>query len=90
MILTSISIVSPNDFLAQLNSLIGLFMIFVNICAIVSYCRNAGNPYLNEKNKKKVRYFKLVIMIWNFAFITKFVFSSAGVTLLDIDKQTGA
>ena len=65
-------------------------MIFVNICAIVSYCRNAGNPYLNEKNKKKVRYFKLVIMIWNFAFIAKFVFSSAGVTLLDIDKQTGA
>ena len=85
MILTSLSFVDPTDFLYELNCLIALLMIFVNICAIVSYCRNAGNPYLTEKNKKYVRYFKLVMTIWNFAFIAKFMFYSVGITIADID-----
>ena len=64
-------------------------MIFLNAMALVSYCRNAGNPYLSEKSKKYVRKFKVVLVIWNLAFIVKFIMSSAGSTILDI-KSTDA
>ena len=65
-------------------------MLFVNICACVSYCRNAGNPYLSPKHRKYVRKFKFIIVVWNFAFITKSLLSYEGITILDIDveKQT--
>ena len=59
-------------------------MCFLNTNALLSYCRNAGNPYLNEKMKKYVRTFKFVIVVWNFAFIMKFFFSTLGVTTTDI------
>ena len=88
MILTSIDIVKPEDFLAQLNSLIAIFMIFVNICALVSYCRNAGNPYLNDKTKKYVRRFKFVVAIWNLAFVIKIFLNSLGITIVDLHDDT--
>jgi len=61
-------------------------MIFLNAFALVSYCRNAGNPYLNAKNKKYVRKFKLVLSAWNLAFLTKFLFSAIGVNIVRIDE----
>jgi len=84
MVLTVVNVVEPKAFLVELNSLIGVLMIFLNGFALVNYCRNAGNPYLSEKNKKYVRNFKLVIILWNLAFITKFFMSSFGVNIIDI------
>ena len=87
LILTTLEVVSTQAFVVELNTLIFFLMIFLNAFALVSYCRNAGNPYLTEKNKKYVRKFKLVIVIWNFAFLLKFVFSSVGVSVLDYDDK---
>ena len=62
-------------------------MIFLNVFALVGYFRNAGNPYLNDRNKKYVRKFKVLLLIWNFAFLTKFLFSIFGTTILDIGEN---
>ena len=59
MIFTCLDMVDTNNFLVELNTLVAILMIFVNANALVSYCRNAGNPYLNEKNKKYVRKFNV-------------------------------
>ena len=85
MILTVVEIVQPQAFLVELNTLIFFLMIILNGFALVNYCRNAGNPYLSEKNKKYVRRYKIVIVVWNLAFIIKFFMASFGVTLLDYD-----
>ena len=59
-------------------------MLFLNVFALAGYCRNAGNPYLNDQNKKYVRKFKLLLLIWNFAFIMKFFIYIFGTNVLDI------
>ena len=88
MVLTALEFVSPRAFLVELNTLILFLMIFVNAQALVYYCRNAGNPYLSAKNKRYVRKFKTVVVIWNAAFITKFFMSSFGVSIVNIDENT--
>lgn len=68
-----------------------LMMCVMNASAIISYCRNAGNPYLTEKKKKYVRHYKRVVVAWNFGYIIKFALSSAGVSVFDVsggDDQT--
>lgn len=87
MIFTCLDMVDTNNFLVELNTLVAILMIFVNANALVSYCRNAGNPYLNEKNKKYVRKFKVVIIVWNVAYLAKFLFSSIGVTIVDMSES---
>lgn len=62
-------------------------MVFINALALVNYCRNAGNPYLNDLNKKYVRKFKLVIVTWNIAFMIKFAMSSFGVNIIQLDDE---
>ena len=69
--------------------LIAFLMVFVNVFALTNYCRNAGNPYLNDRNKKYVRKYKVLIVIWNFAFIIKFFMTNFGTTILDLDEQSG-
>lgn len=86
MILTVVEIVEPQAFLVELNTLIFFLMVFLNVYALVNYCRNAGNPYLSEKNKKYVRRYKIVIVVWNLAFVIKFFMTSFGVTILDYDN----
>lgn len=88
MILTVVNIVQPSAFLVELNTLILFLMLFLNGYALTNYCRNAGNPYLSEKNEKYVRKFKTVVVIWNVAFIIKFFMTSFGVTILDMDSET--
>ena len=88
LIATVANLVDPSKFLIELNTLIFFLMVFLNVFALVNYCRNAGNPYLTEKNKKYVRKYKIIIVIWNFAYIMKFFMSSFGVTIVDIDKQS--
>ena len=85
MIFTCLDMVDPGKFLVELNTLVFFLMLFLNAFALVNYCRNAGNPYLHDKNKTYVRKFKTVIIIWNVAFITKFLFSAIGVNIMDID-----
>ena len=51
------------------------------------YCRNAGNPYLNDKYKRYVRRYKCVVIFWNFAFICKFFLTTAGATIADIEER---
>lgn len=80
-------IVDPNDFLIQLNVLIFFMIILLNINALAMYCRNAGNPYLNDKCKRYVRNYKCVIIFWNVAFIIKIVLSSSGATIADIETE---
>ena len=87
MIFTCLDMVDTNNFLVELNTLVAVLMIFVNANALVSYCRNAGNPYLNDKNKKYVRKFKMVIIVWNVAYLAKFLFSSIGVTIVDMSES---
>ena len=87
MIFTCLDMGDTNNFLVELNTLVAILMIFVNANALVSYCRNAGNPYLNEKNKKYVRKFKVVIIVWNVAYLAKFLFSSIGVTIVDMSES---
>ena len=82
MVLTIYNIIPAVIFLSELNTLIFFMMVFFNINATVSYCRNAGNPYLNEKCKKYVRKYKGVLVIWNLAFIAKFFFSSKGTMIV--------
>ena len=50
------------------------------------YCRNAGNPYLNDKYKRYVRRYKCVVIFWNFAFICKFFLTTTGSTIADIEE----
>lgn len=88
MILTVFNVVSPKAFLVELNTLIFFLMVFLNVFALVNYCRNAGNPYLSTKNKKYVRKFKLLIVIWNVAFITKFFMSFFGVSIIDLSSES--
>ena len=84
LILTTFYKVTPEAFLAELNTCIFFLMLFVNIYALVNYCRNAGSPYMNEKNRKYVRKFKVSVVVWNLAFIMKFLFTTLGSTILDI------
>ena len=85
IVLTVVGTVKPQAFLVELNTLILFLMIFLNIFALVNYCRNAGNPYLNAKFKKYVRKYKFVVVMWNVGFIIKFIMSSAGAALFDLD-----
>lgn len=87
MILTVFNIVKPEAFLAELNALIFFLMLFLNVFALTNYCRNSGNPYLSERNKKYVRKYKVLIVIWNFAFILKFFMTTFGVTILDLNDK---
>ena len=86
MLLTCFNFVESSAFLIEVNTLISFLMICVNSFALVNYCRNAGNPYLNETNKKMVRKFKLVIILWNLAFLVKFGMSSFGISIVSIDE----
>ena len=81
IILTVAGFVHAQAFLVELNTLIFFLMIFLNVFAMVNYCRNAGNPYQNERYKKYVRKYKVVVVIWNFAFILKFMLSIFGQTI---------
>ena len=83
MVLTVFEIVDAVAFLAELDTLIFFLMVFLNVFALVNYCRNAGNPYLNDKNKKYVRKFKAAVVAWNIAYIIRFVMSGTGVNLVD-------
>ncbi len=85
MILTVTRVVDAQVFLVELNVLIFVMLLFLNIHASISYCRNAGNPYLNARNKKYVRKYKYVIVIWNIAFVIKILISFLGVTILSIE-----
>jgi len=88
MILTVFDVVEPEAFLIELNALICFLLLMLNVNALTNYCRNAGNPYINDRNKKYVRKYKFLIIIWNFAFILKFFFTVFGVTILDLDENT--
>ena len=85
--LTMFDYVSPNQFLIELNSLVSVMIILLNVQALSMYCRNAGNPYLNDKYKRYVRRYKCVVIFWNFAFICKFFLTTAGATIADIEEQ---
>ena len=84
IILTVSEVVKPKAFLVELNTLIFILMVFLNTFALVNYCRNAGNPYLNPKYKKYVRKYKFVVVMWNIGFIIKFIMSSAGAALFNV------
>ena len=86
MFLTMINLVEPEAFLVELNSLIFVLMLLMNAQALTLYCRNAGNPYINNVFKKKVRKYKIIIVVWNFAFILKFFLSIFGTTVLELDE----
>ena len=88
MFLTMINLVEPEAFLVELNSLIFVLMLLMNAQALTLYCRNAGNPYINNVFKKKVRKYKIIIVVWNFAFILKFFLSIFGTTVLELDEQS--
>ena len=81
MFLCVANLVSTEAFQAELNACIFILMLCLNIYALVSYCRNAGSPYLNDKYRKYVRKYKVVVVIWNFAFILKFILSIFGQTI---------
>ena len=55
LVLTVFDYVQPNEFLVEFNVLIFFMVVLVNINALSTYCRNAGNPYLNDKCKRYVR-----------------------------------
>ena len=63
-------------------------MVILNVFALTNYCRNAGNPYLNARNKKYVRKYKVLIVIWNIAFVLKFFMTNFGTTILDLESGT--
>ena len=84
-VFTMFNMVDPSAFITEVNAMIAFLMIFVNVFALVNYCRNAGNPYLNDLNKNYVRKFKLVIILWNLAFCFKFGMASFGVNIVTID-----
>ena len=81
MFLCVINVVSTEAFQLELNACIFVLMVCLNVYALVNYCRNAGSPYLNDKYKKYVRKYKTVVVIWNFAFILKFILSIFGQTI---------
>ena len=87
IILTIFKLVEAQAFLVELIVLIAFLMLFLNVFALAGYCRNAGNPYLNDRNKKYVRKFKVLLVVWNFAFIIKFFMTSFGTTILDIGES---
>ena len=87
MIFAMFEVVDSSAFLTEVNALVAFLMACVNSFALVGYCRNAGSPYLNEMNKTYVRKFKLVIIVWNLAFLFKFAMSSFGVNIVTIDEQ---
>ena len=82
-----INIVEPEAFLVELNTLIFILMLLMNAQALTLYCRNAGNPYINNLFKKKVRKYKTIIIVWNLAFILKFFLSIFGTTVLEMDDK---
>ena len=61
-------------------------ILLLNVHALAMYCRNSGNPYLNDKYKTKVRMVKCVVIFWNFAFISKLFLTTAGATIADIEE----
>ena len=87
IILTIFKLVDAKAFLVELIVLTAFLMIFLNEFALVGDFRNAGNPYLNERNKKYVRKFKGLLLIWNFTFIAKFLLSTFGTTILEIGEE---
>ena len=87
MFLTMINVVEPEAFLVELNTLIFILMLLMNAQALTLYCRNAGNPYINNLFKKKVRKYKTIIIVWNLAFILKFFLSIFGTTVLEMDDK---
>ena len=84
---TIAGIVEPKAFLVELNTLIFFLVCFLNVFALVNYCRNAGNPYKNDKFKKYVHKYKAVIIMWNLAFIVKFILSFCGITVIDFTEE---
>ena len=87
LVCTFSDLIEPEAFLAELDLMIFILMVFLNVFALVNYCRNAGNPYLNDKNKKYVRKFKGAVVAWNLAYIVKIVMSGTGVNLVDASKN---
>ena len=87
MICAMFNKVDPSAFLTEVNALIAVLMMFVNIFALVNYCRNAGNPYLNDLNKKNVRKFKLVIITWNLAFLFHFGMDMFGINIVTMSSN---
>lgn len=82
--------VDATVFLVELNVTLFIMLLFLNVTALVSYCRNSGNPYKCEKYKKYVRKFKVVVIIWNLAFVIKFFMTTLGVNIVDISENTGS
>ena len=87
IVLTMFNSVEPQAFLVELYVLIACLMVILNVFALTNYCRNAGNPYLNDRFKKYVRKYKVLIIIWNFAFILKFFMTNFGTTILDLQSE---
>ena len=81
MFLCVVNVVDSQAFQVELNACIFILMLCLNVYALGSYCRNAGSPYLNDKYKKYVRKYKVAVVIWNFAFILKFLLSIFGQTI---------
>lgn len=90
MVLTTFGAIDPKPFLIELNATLLIMLIFLNTWALVSYCRNAGSPYKNDKYRKYVRKYKTVIIVWNLAFIIKFFMTTFGVNIVDISNSTDA
>ena len=88
IVLLLLNIINSVAFLAEIETMIFILMCLTNINALVWYCRNAGNPYYNDKFKKYVHKFKFVVVYWNFAFITRLVLSNSGVNITDFDAST--
>lgn len=84
MVLTMFDLIDPKPFLIELNSTLFIMLVFLNTWALVSYCRNAGSPYKNDRFRKYVRKYKTVIIVWNLAFIIRFFMTTFGVNIVDI------
>lgn len=87
MYLSYAKIVPLETFVIVLSSMTFILMCVMNVSAIISYCRNAGNPYLTDKNKKYVRHYKRVIVAWNLGYVVKFTMSNTGFSVVDFSDK---
>lgn len=56
---------------------------------MVFYCRNAGSPYKNEKARKKIHNYAVVVGVWTVAFVLRFVFSFTSVKAIYTQDSVG-
>ena len=86
-VMTMFDWIDPTAFLIELNVTLFVMLVFLNVTALVSYFRNSGSPYKNDKFKKYVRKFKTVVIVWNLAFVIKFFMTTLGVNIVDISQS---